>query len=596
MLYMYKNTLVQLILNSIKNFDNNSDIIFVKKDNKYSGINRISLLNKVFQLKSYFKNLNINKGDKIAIISENRTEWVITDMACIISGIIDVPLYTSLSKESVKYILKNSGVVACFVSNNLIFEKVISVKNELPELKYIICYNDIDHKFFDSNVQYFSEIMKNETNLNPESITKELEICLRERNEEDVLTIIYTSGTTGTPKGVMLTQKNIYANVISCTKTLPINEQDVFLSYLPYSHIYERTAGYYLAFFTGAKIYYAQSIDTIGIQMPEVKPTIVITVPRLLDKMYHRLMKSADEMPHGYKKRLMLYAIFYAKAYHDKNKSVRWKFLDKLVYGKIRERTGGRLRFFVSGGGALNKSIGEFFDCIGIMTLEGYGMTETSPVISVNLHDYNIYGTEGRPLSGNEVKIAEDGEILVKGDLVMKGYYEDEEETRRAVVDGWMHTGDLGEWVEKNHFKITDRKKSLFKSSGGKYIAPTYIEDLILQIPYIDQVLVIGNERMYVTALIVPEFNELKSFAQKLGLQILSDKDLLANQILLKEIEKDINIYLKDLSSFEKIRKFILLEKPFTIEDGELTPTLKIKRKFVEEKYKHIIDAMYHKV
>ncbi|MCX6163805.1 MAG: long-chain fatty acid--CoA ligase, partial [Ignavibacteriae bacterium] len=448
----------------------------------------------------------------------------------------------------------------------------------------------------DKSIISFSEIMKEKNKVDRKKLIVKIEEILKKVDEEELVTIIYTSGTTGVPKGVMLTQKNLYSNVISCMNTLPITEKDVFLSYLPYSHIFERTAGYYLAFFSGSKIYYAQSIDTIGVQMAEVKPTFVITVPRLLDKMYNRLMKSGDDMLNGYKKKIFLFALYYAKTNGKNKSSLRWKLLDKLVYHKIREKTGGRLRFFVSGGGALNKTVGEFFDAIGIVTLEGYGMTETSPAITLNLPDFLEYGSVGRPLIGNEVKIAEDGEILAKGDLVMKGYYNNPEETEAAIVDGWMHTGDLGRWNENGNLVITDRKKSLFKSSGGKYIAPAHIEELILQLPYVDQVLVIGDSRMYVTALVVPEFNELSSLAKKIGADVSVESELLTNQAVLKKIESDFNDVQKDLATHEKIRRFTLLSKPFTIEEGELTPTMKIKRKFVEEKYKDVIELMYHKV
>lgn len=593
---MTRETLVQLILNSISNNSLTDDIIFTKSDNKYKGINRSELFSRIFTLRDYLYKLDIQKGSKLAIISENRTEWIITDLACIISGFINVPIYTTLSPESIKYILNDSESVACFVSNNLQLEKVMKVQMDLPNLKYIISYNNLKVRPKEKEVIFFSEIMNESRKIDKKKLIVKIEEVLRKVDEEDLVTIIYTSGTTGLPKGVMLTQKNLYANVISCTKTLPITEDDVFLSYLPYSHIYERTAGYYLALFCGSKIYFAQSIDTIGVQMQEVRPTMVITVPRLLDKMYNRLMKSSDEMPDGYKKKLFLFALYYAKTDGKNKSSLRWKLLDKLVYHKIREKTGGRLRFFVSGGGALNRTVGEFFDVIGIVTLEGYGMTETSPVICVNLPQFLEYGTVGKPLIGNEVKLAEDGEILVRGDLVMKGYYNNPEETEKALVDGWLHTGDLGAWHKNGNLMITDRKKSLFKSSGGKYIAPAHIEDLVLQISYIDQVLVIGDSRMYVTALIVPEFNELSSLAKKIGAEVSVESELLTNQTVLKKIEADLNEVQQNLATHEKIRRFTLLSKPFTIEEGELTPTLKIKRKNVEEKYKDVIELMYHKV
>jgi len=593
---MAKKTLVQLILNSLNKYSPNDEFVFTKTGNRYDGIDRTELFNRVFTLRNYLFKLNLQQGSKLAIISENRTEWIITDLACVLSGFVNVPIYTTLSPESIKYILGDSKCVACFVSNSLQLDKVLKVQHELPDLKYIISYNDVKTNSISKQIICFSEILKEDQKLDRKKMIKKVEEILKKVNEDDLLTIIYTSGTTGVPKGVMLTQKNLYSNIISCTKTLPINEKDIFLSYLPYSHIFERTAGYYLAFFTGAKIYYAQSIDTIGVQMAEVKPTMVMTVPRLLDKMYNRLMKSGDDMPDGLKKKIFLFGIYYAKTYGKSKNSVRWRLLDKLVYSKIRERTGGRLRFFVSGGGALNKTVGEFFEAIGITTLEGYGMTETSPVISVNLPDYLMFGTVGRPLLGVEVKIAEDGEILAKGDLVMKGYYNNQEETDAVIIDGWMHTGDLGMWNEKGNLVITDRKKSLFKSSGGKYIAPAHIEDLVLQLPYVDQVLVIGNERMYVTALIVPELNELANLAKKIGAEVSVESELLTNPQILKKIEADINEVQVNLSTHEKIRKFSLINHPFTIDAGELTPTMKIKRKFVEEKYKDTIEQMYHRV
>ncbi|MCI0472033.1 MAG: long-chain fatty acid--CoA ligase, partial [Ignavibacteria bacterium] len=530
------------------------------------------------------------------IISENRIEWVITDIACMLSENISVPIYPSLSAESVKYILNDCKAEIVFVSTGLQIDKVLSVRNECPDLKYIVSFNSIERANLKDKIISFHDIFCDKHTLSKNELLERLEKISDNVNGNEVLTIIYTSGTTGVPKGVMLTHKNIYSNLVTFPEVLHINENYKFLSYLPYSHSYERTAGYYLPFFWGSKIYYAQSIETIGSQMIEVKPDIIVTVPRLLDKIYNKLLKNAGEMPDGLKKRIFNWGLKVAREDWNNKSSMRWKIADRLVFTKIREKTGGELQLFVSGGGALNRTVGEFFEGIGIMSLEGYGLTETSPVVSVNRIEKNKYGTVGFPMRDVQVKIAEDGEILVKGDIVMKGYYNQPDETAEAIVDGWFHTGDIGEIDGEGYIRITDRKKALFKSSGGKYIAPTHIEELVSTLPYVDQVMVIGNERMYVTALIVPDINELKSLAKKAGQAIEFESDLFTNPVILKQIERDINEAQKNLAAYEKIRKFSLIQTPFTIEGGEITPTLKIKRKFVEEKYKIVIENMYHKV
>ncbi len=587
-----KKTLIDRAIELLKRTDEGEEIIFTKINDTYVGTKIIDLFNRIISFAEFIKNFRLGKDDKIAIISENREEWIISDLGSMLARRINVPVYPTLTPESVKYILNDSNTKIVCVSNNLQLEKVLKIKKELKSLKCIITYNENSSK--DKFIIPITQIYNKNKFYDKSEILKILNNESEKINEEDVITVIYTSGTTGIPKGVMLTHKNIWSNLKSCYQVLNIDSNDVFLSYLPYSHIYERTTGYYFPFFNNSKIYYAQSIDTIGTQMQEVKPTIVITVPRLLDKMYNRFEKSFEEMPAGSRKRLFKWALEIARNTKVKKTSFKYILADKLVYKKIREKTGGRLKFFVSGGGALNKTVGEFFDRLGIVTLEGYGMTETSPVISVNRPEFNKYGTVGPPLEGVTVKIATDGEILVKGDLVMKGYYNNPEETSKTIIDGWLHTGDLGELDEDGYIKITDRKKSLFKSSGGKYIAPTHIEELILQIPYIDQVLIVGNEKMYVTALIVLESEGLKSLAEEL--RIKQDENYIENETIKKRIQADINQKQQHLAPHERIRKFTILKEPFTIENGELTPTLKIKRKFVEEKYKDIIDKMYYKV
>jgi len=590
-----KKTLVELSLRFLKKFRPDEEFIFTKTGDSYSGITRLELFNGILNIYDFFRKQDLSGGDKIAIISENRIEWILSDFACMLNKLITVPIYTTLSSESIKYILNNAEVKICCVSNLLQLDKVLAIKDEVPSLRNIIIFNE-STKSSSLPILKISSILKEGRMMDIKDVINRIEQINEKLDENDVITIIYTSGTTGIPKGVMLTHKNIYSNLISCSKLLPITIDDVFLSYLPYSHIYERTAGYYFPLFYGPKIYYAQSIDTIGIQMGEVKPTFVITVQRLLVKMFNKLIRIYDEMPFGAKKYLFGWALNIARKEWKNKESLKWQIADRLVFKKIKEKTGGRLRYFVSGGGALNKTVGEFFDGIGIISMEGYGMTETSPVISCNRPDRVKYGTVGHPLDGVNVRIAEDGEILVKGDLVMKGYYKNEEETNSTIIEGWMHTGDIGEIDSEGFIKITDRKKSLFKSSGGKYIAPTHIEELIMQLPYIDQILVIGNERMYVTALIVPEIESLKELSKKLNLNIETESELFICETLIKKINEDINEKQKDLAPHEKIRKFTLLEKPFTIESGELTPTMKIKRKYVEDKYSYLIDKMYHKV
>lgn len=593
---IHKKTLVQLLIDGIKKYDIMQDILFTKKNETYEGINRYDIVNYSLCIKNYLEGLGLRKNSNLAIISENRVEWVITDIACMLSQNRNVPIYPSLSSESIKYILNDCKAEIIFVSTGLQLDKILSIKKDCPDLKYIISFNSVERANEKEHIISFQNIFCEKKSLTKNEMLEKLAVISDNVQEDDLLTIIYTSGTTGVPKGVMLTHKNIYSNLETFPDVLHIDEKEVFLSYLPYSHIFERTAGYYLPFFAGSKIYYAQSIDTIALQMTEVKPTIIITVPRLLDKIYNKLMKTAIEMEEGYKKKIFNWGIGVARTHWNNKSSIKWKLANKLVFTKIREKTGGRLNLFCSGGGALNRTVGEFFEGIGIVTLEGYGLTETSPVVSVNRMRKNKYGTVGPPMRGVQVKIADDGEILVKGDIVMKGYFNQPEETAEAIIDGWFHTGDIGEIDEDGFLKITDRKKSLFKSSGGKYIAPTHIEELVSNLPYVDQIIVIGNERMYVTALIVPDVAELKNLAKKVNVAIEFESDLFTNPVILKTIEKEINEVQKHLATYEKIRKFSLLQTPFTIESGELTPTLKIKRKFVEEKYKKLIENMYHKI
>lgn len=580
-------TLTALYLENSEKYPPDKKIFFTKEDNgTYSSIDYKAFTQNISSLIHFFNFHNLKKGDKVAILSDNRYEWAAVDFACMFAGLISVPSYVSLNPEQIKYILNDAEVKIIFVMNKFILDKIKKIKNEVPSLKTIVSFNELHEDNLSIDIINYSTIRKNFTS------TEDLEKLSNEIHEEDLLTIIYTSGTTGNPKGVMLSHKNVYTNIKACMKVMLINEHDRFLSFLPFCHAYERTAGYYLALFSGAEIYFAINIDTISAQMPEAKPTILICVPRLLEKMYSKIIDSPNTVS-GFKKKISSWAINMAFERKIKPHSIKWNIAYKLVFSKIAAKTGGELRLMASGGGALNKNISEFFIYMGITVIEGYGMTEHSPVISVNNPLKNKPGTVGPPLSGVNVKIADDGEILVQSDSVMLGYYKHPDDTSKTIVNEWLHSGDIGEMDSEGYIKITDRKKELFKTSGGKYIAPAQIEEMLKQLNYIEQILIIGNERMFVTSLIVPQIEHLKELAKKLKVDYKDENELHTNKEILKEIEKDINLVQKNLSTYEKVRRFVLLEKPFTIEENELTPTMKIKRRIVEEKYKDLIEKMY---
>ncbi len=566
------------------------------KSNEYEGINGNKLKELVYLLAKAIEEFGLKRGDKAAIISETRFEWVVTDFACILNGIITVPVYTNTTEQQIRYILDHSEAKLCFASTKLLAEKAEAVFNELSNLKNIISFNKIavqsDH-IIDFEDLIYKEVIHDKKPYSFADADVFIDEASKKINEDDILTIIYTSGTTGNPKGVCLSHKNVLANVKQCSDSFDVNEKDRFLSFLPLSHTYERTAGYYLPLSERAEIYYAQSIDTLHVQMQEVKPTIILCVPLLFTRMQSRFISAIGSLK-GFKKFVTHRAMAIAKKYRDNKNHFLWKFADKKVLNKMRERTGGKIRFFISGGSALNKEIGEFFDSIGILIMQGYGMTEASPVISVNRADKNKFGTVGPPLVGVTVKIAEDGEILASGDNIMAGYFGNEKDTSETIINGWLHTGDIGEIDKDGCLKITDRKKTLIKTSGGKYISLTHIEDTIASSKYIEQIITFASdERQFVTALIVPDFDELVKYANANNISPTDNKSLVKNETIFKLILKEVNNAQKGLAKYERVRKFALRHKPFTIESGEMTPTLKLKRKVIEGRYKDIIDEFY---
>ncbi|MCF8242368.1 MAG: long-chain fatty acid--CoA ligase [Melioribacteraceae bacterium] len=545
--------------------------------------------------------MGIKRNDKVAIIGENRPEWVYSDFAILGLGAIDVPLYPILTSETIEFILNDSGSKGIIVSNKFQLNKVLKVRDNCKTLQFIVVMNDLDEADrLGPEVYSLKEIQgkgKEFQKENPDHFVDSLKIA----QPDDVCTIIYTSGTTGEPKGVILTHWNIMSNVKAAHEIFNIGDKDIFLSFLPLCHIFERMAGYYTALAAGSTIAYAESIEKIAQNMGEIKPTLMTAVPRLFERMYSRIRRNVESQPEK-KQKIFNWGVETGKEYMEYVRNgenppiglnLKRKLADKLVYSKLRERTGGKLRFFISGGAALARELGQFFEAVGILIVEGYGLTESSPVIAANReHDYK-FGTVGKVMPGVEVKIASDGEILASGPNIMKGYYNNKKETEAVLKDGWLHTGDIGVFDAEGFLIITDRKKHLFKTSGGKYVAPTPIENMFLASKYIEQFVLIGDRRMFLTALIVPDYEALREYADAHRISYSTNEDIVKMKQIYELLEKELGEFQKKLAAFEKVRRFTLLDKPFTIEDGELTPKLSVKRKVIEERYKDLIDDMY---
>ncbi|MBV5304973.1 MAG: long-chain fatty acid--CoA ligase, partial [Chlorobium sp.] len=503
-------TLPELFSSVFNNYrTNDSKFPFARKINgKYKSITYHAFEEDVRTFAAFLKHSGINSKERVAILSENRPGWYLADMAILNLGAINVPLYPSLPANQIEYILNNSSAKAIVVSNTLQLGKILSIWQNLPELTLIVVMNRLDEPMEEA-------IDLNQAKAEGRRVLAEkpwiIDGTLVE--PDDIATIIYTSGTTGVPKGVMLTHRNICENVKSCSSVIQLDDSDCGLSFLPLSHAYERTGGYYLLFACGASIYMAESVETITLNMTEARPTIMFTVPRLFDRIKTGILKQISKES-TIKQKIFYWALTTGEKYHlaIKEKGIAPQLLTiqhtlagKLVYNKIKSTFGGRLRYFVSGGAALPKKVGEFFQALDISILEGFGLTETAPVTHVNRPGKIKYGTVGRAVDKVEVMIAPDGEILLKGPNIMKGYWNDEEGTREVIKDGWFHSGDIGEIDRDGYLKITDRKKHIIVTSGGKNITPMPIEDMISESPYVDQVIVIGEKRPFLIALIVPE-------------------------------------------------------------------------------------------
>ena len=577
--------------------DNSKFPIARKINGVYEPITYSALEKDVHHLSAFLKHNGIASKDRVAILSENRPGWYLTDMAILNIGAINVPLYPSLPANQIEYILNNCSAKAIVVSNMLQLGKILSIWQNLPELNHVVVMNRLEESIEDV-------LDMNQTKAAGIKILEEKPWILESAPVEpdDVATIIYTSGTTGLPKGVMLTHRNICENVKSCSKIIRLDESDCGLSFLPLSHAYERTGGYYLLFSCGASIYLAESIETISLNMSEARPTIIFTVPRLFDRIKMSILKQISSEK-AIKQKVFNWALKSGEKYHRQLNehghaqtllSLQHAIADKLVYQKIKHKFGGRLRYFVSGGAALPQKIGEFFQALDIKILEGFGLTETSPVTHVNRPEKIKYGTVGPAVDNVEVRIAEDGEILLKGPNIMKGYWKDDVATSEVMRNGWFCTGDIGIIDKDGYLKITDRKKHIIVTSGGKNIAPVPIENLIAESPYVDQVVVIGEKKPFLIALIVPDFSKLKEYAMTEGIKATTNKELIENKSVQQIYEKLIRTISRQLATHEKVRKFLLVDTTFTIESGFMTPTMKLKRKEITSRYATDIDKVYN--
>ncbi len=594
------NTLTEMSSRLSKKYEGSGRYVYrYKLEGRYVGITYDEFYHKV-ELFAYGLNaLGLKRGDKVAILSENRPEWPISDLACLALGLIDVPIFPTLTAKQVEYILVNGDVSVVVVSNTFQLNKILRIRANVKKLRHVIIMNPKEDTK-DKTVLDFAEIYEKGRKPQEKNVAHFAK-WMAQAKPGDIATIIYTSGTTGEPKGVILTHGNFVANIKGALDQIPITDEDSLLSFLPISHSFERMAGYYTALSTGASVSYAESIETVAQNLMEVRPTIVTTVPRLFERIHALIIKNV-EAGSAAKKRIFYWALGVGRKYVNARKRgvvspvlrSQYALADRLVLSKLKERTGGRIKFFVSGGAALSRELGEFFESVGILIIEGYGMTESSPVISANRMDDYKFGSVGKPLRNVQVKIAEDGEILTRGPHVMVGYYKNKEATTESIDrDGWLHTGDIGHFDTDGFIVITDRKKHLFVNSGGKNIAPQPIENLLLQSKFIDQIVLIGDKRRYNSALIVPDFGNLETYAKEHHLQYGKKEGLLSNEKMEDAIRKDINDLQKDLAKYEQVRRFKLLAAPFTIEDGDLTPTLKVKRKVVEHKYADLIESMY---
>lgn len=587
-------TLGQLFLNSIQSYPKD-DLMLFKQEGRYVPLSTQKFGDMVKHFALGLRVLGVSPQDKLVILSENRPEWVMTDLANLCLGGITVPIYTSLVPEQVKYIIDDSDAKVVVCSGKDLWQTLAAIRGQLVKVSHYVVFEPEAPE----GVHTLQQVLDRGQRV-AEAEPQLFEDLVAEIKPDDTASIIYTSGTTGLPKGVMLSHSNFISNIKAAATILEFSDKDYVLSFLPLSHVLERMVTFtYL--YKGCSIGYAESIETVADNLLEIKPHIMVSVPRVFEKIYAKVMDNVLASS-SLKRKIFFWAVKVGRDFGERKLlgqpipgSLRFKqnLAHKLVFSKIIAKTGGRVRFFVSGGAPLSKDIAEFFYAMGLVVLEGYGLTETSPVISANTFDNMRFGTVGKPIPGVEVKIAEDGEIMTKGPHVMKGYYKLDKETQEALVGDWLHTGDIGHIDDEGFLVITDRKKDLIVTAGGKNVAPQPIENILKTNPYISNAVVIGDRRKFISALIVPNFEKLEEYAQAGDISYTSLSELVQSGKIINFMEAEVDRSTPTLASYEKVKRIALLDRDFEIEKGEITPTLKVKRNIIEQKYQVLIDSLY---
>lgn len=578
---------------------NRADALNYKRNGLWHPISSHEMVARAEAIALGLHSLGLRKGDKAAILAANSREWTLADAGCQFAGVIDVPIYTTLAPESVRYILNDSSAKVLFIDDRTAYDRIAEVISDCTSLEIVVHFDpDAAGLPNATSLKELEEKGRGKMGERGAGSAADLRVSIK---PDDIATLIYTSGTTGEPKGVMLTHNNIISNVIDAGEKYTFSSDDRPLSVLPLSHVFERSA-MYLYILNGMAVHYAESVEKVPDNLGEVRPTIFVGVPRIFEKVYSRAKLKAAQGG-GLKEKIFDWAIDVAKEFamkSEKNEAVpfflklKHGLADRLVYSKFREFFGGRLRSCITGGAALSDEIYLIFTGAGVPIMQGYGLTETSPVITSNNPEASRLGTVGKPIRNIKVRIAADGEIEAFGPGVMLGYYHKEAATRDAFTDdGWFRTGDIGEIDTDGFLRITDRKKELFKTSGGKYIAPSPIEQMIRSSRFVNQAVLVGNERKFAAALIVPNFEMLESYAKHKGFKPMSPAEFCKDSRIIDLFERQVSAATKGLAKFETVKKIALVEKEMTVEGGELTPTMKLKRRVIDEKYKDVINEIY---